>query len=60
MKKLFAGIVAVAFVGLVAAPAFAAVETVTGTLVDQNCYMKDKTNTGVCSRSARSNAFAAM
>ena len=44
MKKLFAGIVAVAFVGLVAAPAFAAVETVTGTLVDQNCYMKDKAN----------------
>jgi hypothetical protein len=47
MKKLFAGIVALAIVGLVAAPAFAAVETVTGTLVDQTCYMKDKTNTGV-------------
>jgi hypothetical protein len=47
MKMLFAGIVALAIVGLVAAPAFAAVETVTGTLVDQNCYTKDKTNTGV-------------
>jgi hypothetical protein len=44
MKKLFAGLVALLFVGLVAAPALAAVETVTGTLVDQNCYMKDKVN----------------
>lgn len=44
MKRFFAGVLAVAVVGLVAAPAFAAVETVTGTLVDQGCYMKDKVN----------------
>ena len=43
MKKLLTGLIAVA-VGLVAAPAFSAMETVTGTVVDQNCYTKDKAN----------------
>ena len=46
MKKLLLGLLAASFVGVVAAPAFAAVETVTGTIVDQNCYMKDKANNG--------------
>jgi len=46
MHKLFAGLLAVAFVVGLAAPAFA--ETVTGRVVDQGCYAKDpKNNTGV-------------
>ena len=44
MKNLLTGLIAVAVVGLIAAPAFSAIETVTGTVVDQNCYMKDKVN----------------
>jgi hypothetical protein len=44
MKQIFAGLMALAFVVLLAAPAFAATETVKGRIVDQNCYMKDKTN----------------
>ena len=43
MKKLLTDS-SLSRVGLVAAPAFPAVETVTGTVVDQNCYVKDKAN----------------
>jgi hypothetical protein len=45
MGKLFAGCVAAAFVVALGAPAFAATETVKGKLVDQTCYLKDKSNT---------------
>jgi len=41
MRKFFAGLAAVA---CVAAPAFAATETVKGQIVDQMCYMHDMTN----------------
>ena len=48
MGKVFAAVVASAFVVAVAAPAFAKTETITGKVVDMNCYMKDKANnTGV-------------
>ena len=48
MRKFLAGIAAVAFVILLVSPAFAATETVTGKIVDQSCYLKDKVNnTGV-------------
>src|SRR5919204_311109 len=46
MRKVFAGLAAAAFVCAVSAPAFAAVETIKGVLVDQSCYKMDKTNTG--------------
>lgn len=41
MRKMFAALTVVAFVAL-AVPAFAAVETVKGQIVDQSCYLKDK------------------
>jgi hypothetical protein len=44
MKKLSTVFLALAVVGVVATPGFAATETITGTVVDQNCYMKDKPN----------------
>ena len=44
MRKLLAGVAAVAFVVALGAPAFAATETVTGKIVNQSCYMKDKAN----------------
>ena len=48
MRKILAGIAAAAFVMLLVSPVFAAVETVTGKIVDQSCYLKDKVNnTGV-------------
>ena len=47
MRKLFAGIVAAAFVFALGAPAFAKTETVKGQIVDQACYKMDKSNTGV-------------
>jgi type 1 fimbria pilin len=47
MRKVLLGLVAVITIALVA-PLFAATETVTGKIVDQSCYMKDKaSNTGV-------------
>jgi hypothetical protein len=44
MHKLFGGFVASVFLLGLSAPAFAKTETVTGKVVDQTCYMKDKTN----------------
>ncbi len=44
MRKLLAAAAALALVGALSAPAFAAVETVTGKLVDQSCYLKDAKN----------------
>jgi hypothetical protein len=44
MRKLLAGVAAAAFVVALGAPAFAATETITGKIVDQACYMKDKAN----------------
>jgi hypothetical protein len=44
MRKLLAGMAAFAFVAAVAAPLTAATETVTGKIIDQMCYMKDKVN----------------
>src|SRR5919204_5365287 len=44
MRTLIAGLVAAAFVVVAAAPAFAKTETITGKVVDMNCYLKDKTN----------------
>jgi hypothetical protein len=36
-----------AFAALLAAPAFAATETVTGQIIDRGCYTMNKANTGV-------------
>jgi hypothetical protein len=47
MRKLFAGVVAAAFVFALGAPAFAKTETVKGQIVDESCYKMDKSNTGV-------------
>ena len=44
MRKFLAGLAAAAFVVVVISPAFAATETVTGKIVDQSCYLKDKVN----------------
>ena len=44
MYKLFAGIAATALLLALSSPAFAKTESVTGKIVDMNCYMKDKTN----------------
>ncbi len=46
MRKVFAGVTAAALVLAFGAPAFAKVETVKGTLVDQACYKADKGNIG--------------
>ena len=46
MQKVFAGLTAAAFIVVLGAPAFAAVATVKGQVVDQSCYLKDKSNTG--------------
>jgi len=46
MRRMFAGVTAAALVLALGVPAFAKVETVKGTLVDQGCYKADKTNTG--------------
>ena len=46
MRRMFAGLTAATFVLALGVPAFAKVETVKGTLVDQGCYRADKTNTG--------------
>lgn len=48
MRKIFAALAVAVFVVAAAAPAFAKTETITGKIVDVNCYMKDKANnTGV-------------
>jgi hypothetical protein len=44
MRKFFAGLSVVACAVALAAPAFAATETVKGQIVDRTCYMKDMTN----------------
>ena len=46
MQRVFAGLTAAAFIVALGGPAYAAVETIKGQLVDQSCYTKDKTNTG--------------
>ena len=46
MRKFFAAVTAAAFVLALGAPAFAKETTVTGKVVDQTCYLKDKANTG--------------
>jgi hypothetical protein len=47
MRRILAGLAAVAFVVALGAPAFAATETIKGQIVDQACYKMDKSNTGV-------------
>jgi hypothetical protein len=44
MRKLFAGVAAVGFIVALSASAFAATETVTGQIIDEDCYTKDKVN----------------
>jgi hypothetical protein len=44
MRKVFARVAAVAFAVALGAPAFAATETVTGQIIDEDCYTKDKAN----------------
>lgn len=46
MRRMFGGFIVAAFVIAVGIPAFAATETVTGQIVDQSCYAKDKANNG--------------
>jgi hypothetical protein len=46
MKYIFSGVTVAALVILVALPAFAKTETLTGRLVDTACYSKDHANTG--------------
>lgn len=43
MRKVLAVLMAAAFIMTIGVPAFAA-ETVTGKVVDQSCYLKDKAN----------------
>jgi hypothetical protein len=44
MRKVFAGLMAAAFVIALAAPAFAATQTVQGQIIDRECYLHDTTN----------------
>jgi hypothetical protein len=44
MRKMFAGMMAAAFVVALSAPAFAKTETVKGKIVDVSCYTMDKAN----------------
>jgi hypothetical protein len=46
MVRIASGLTAAALVVAVAAPALARTETVTGELVEQACYLKDKKNVG--------------
>ena len=46
MRKLCGGLIAVAFLASLSAPAFAAPMTVKGELVDQACFTKDAKNRG--------------
>jgi hypothetical protein len=47
MRKLLAGMMVAAFVIALGASVFAKTETVKGQIVDQACYKKDSSNTGV-------------
>jgi len=47
MRKLFAVSLVAAFAFALGTTAFAKTETVKGRVVDQACYLMDKTNTGV-------------
>jgi hypothetical protein len=42
MRTLFAGVVALGMVATLGVPAFAKTETVTGQVVDQECYLREK------------------
>jgi len=44
MRKMFAGLMVVAFLVALSAPALAKTETVTGRIVDVSCYTMDKAN----------------
>jgi hypothetical protein len=44
MRRFLAGVMVAGFVVVLTVPVLAKTETVTGQLVDQNCYMKDKVN----------------
>lgn len=44
MRKLLVGLSAVALAVALVAPVFAATETVTGRIVDESCFLKDKVN----------------
>src|SRR5438093_7888123 len=44
MRKFFGGLLAVAFVISIAAPAFAATQTVQGQIIYRECYMHDMVN----------------
>ena len=44
MRKSLVGLAATAFVATLGSPAFAKMETVTGVLVDQACYLADRAN----------------
>lgn len=44
MRKLLVGLFVAAVVVALVAPVFAATETVTGRIVDESCYLKDKVN----------------
>jgi uncharacterized membrane protein len=46
MRQFFAACAAAAFLAALAAPAFAAPQTVKGQIVDESCYKMDKSNTG--------------
>lgn len=45
MRKSFVGLAATVVVATLVTPAFAKMETVTGRLVDQACYLADSANT---------------
>jgi hypothetical protein len=44
MRNILATLAALAMMSALAAPAIGATETVTGKIVDQSCYLKDKVN----------------
>jgi hypothetical protein len=44
MRRLFAAVAAWVLCAVAVGPVLAATETVTGTIVDQSCYLKDKAN----------------
>jgi predicted metal-binding protein len=44
MRNFLAGVMVAGFVVAITVPVLAKAETVTGQIVDQNCYMKDKVN----------------
>jgi hypothetical protein len=47
MRKMFAGVAAVAFVFVLGANTFAKTETIKGKIVDETCYKMDKSNAAV-------------